>query len=274
MYLYPNKNPAAMTADSFARRTIEPEDIIDGVKNLLPYDIRCMCTCVSDWVEASTYLDRAEQALLRASPEGYASAITHAKRAVCRTIDGLLLNRHLRAAMRQSYPEKLDILTYLGVGAPQIVYSYIIEPRNVEEHQYLAPDKSRAKVAVEMAQLFLAATAGAQGEGCVLFLGENLEPLLPVWPSFELDEAVCGGLPEEPFVCVDVFEDPPCIKVIIPEDQEILACELSSFSVEKSVELTRLLNNHRRLHPRGFFPTKRWTYQKDYLQRIKELSRI
>jgi hypothetical protein len=274
-YNYPDKKPAAMTTDSFTRRSIPPEDIIDGVKHLLLYDIRGEPTCVPGWVAATKYLEWAETGLVRDSPEGYASAIALAKRAVCRNIDGLLLNRHLRAAMNKKYPEKLEILTSVGVRAPAIIHSYIIEPRNTEEHDYSPPDKNRAKVAVEMAQLFLAATKDAVREGCLVLLGENLEPLLPVFPSRVPDEAVCGGLPEEPFVFVDVFEDPPHIRIIFAKDREILECELSSFSVAQSVELTGLLTpGSRPLGGGATMTTGPSLYYEGYLRRIKELSKI
>jgi hypothetical protein len=274
-YLHPDKKPATMTGESFVRRTIPPDDIIDGVKHLLLYDIRGEHTCVPGWVAATKYLEWAETALVRDSPEGYASAMAHAKRAVCRNIDGLLLNRHLRSAINKRYPDKLEILTSIGVRAPGIVHSYIIEPRNTEEHDYSPPDKSRAKVAVEMAQLFVAATKDAVSEGCLILLGENLEPLLPVFPPLGPEEVVCGGLPEEPFVFVDVFEEPPNIKIIFAKDREILACELSRFSVAQSVELTGLLTPGSLPLLGGATMTKGPSLSYEgYLRRIKEQARI
>ncbi len=242
-----------MATKTFTRKRVEPEDILSGFGNMERCDTYRILPGSLDWIDEITYLDWARTAIDRASDEGYAAAIGHAKRAVCRRIDALLYFRHMHAWMREKYPKKMEILSSLGVKIPQIVYSFIIEPRNIEEHDYQKSNIDRSKNAFEMAELFVSATNEDIQQGATVFVGDNLHEMIAVGLPIEaFDESIFCGLPDDPFVFVDSLEKPFSVKIVHPKDLEILHSNLNKFSLEQVVKLNSLLGPDGK--SRGFRP--------------------
>lgn len=109
------------------------------------------------WVSPEQYLEWAEVSFKGGDERGFVSAVAHAKRAVCRVIDTLILSYHLEYTKRCRYPVKIDGLTSIGIGVDSIVHELIIDPRNELEHEYRVPEPNQAKRAIQVAGLFIAA---------------------------------------------------------------------------------------------------------------------
>src|SRR4051794_15439025 len=59
-----------------------------------------------EWARAETYLEWAQAGLEQCNSSGFDTALTYAKRAVCRRIDAFLAYNHLGKFDRKVYPDK------------------------------------------------------------------------------------------------------------------------------------------------------------------------
>src|SRR5262249_53328525 len=148
-----------------------PADILDAIKTINGH-LNCHLSLVPEvWVEADQYLAWAQAGLTNDNPLGWEVGLTYAKRAVCRRIDGLLLNNYFGQFLRSKYPAKIELLKAIGIKIPNLVQSWIIEGRNRIEHDYSLADKEHATNAEEIAGLFLQATADEASRKVALIAG-------------------------------------------------------------------------------------------------------
>lgn len=155
-----------MAEFDWKRTKVGPQDILDALKtigNRAEWSVKLV---PEHWVPAETLYQWAEIGLSNDHPLGMDIAFTYAKRAVCRRIDGLLLNNYCGNYVRAKYPPKIEILKEIGIPIPNIVHKWVISGRNAIEHDYQAADKDQSSDAVETAQLFLNATAMEAAGDC------------------------------------------------------------------------------------------------------------
>jgi len=124
-----------MTAAAFARVPTDPRDLLSGIFTLPRGYIAECFKLVPDWIDANTYLEWAKKALGQGGDFGYNIATSCAKLAVCRTIDGFLVDYHLRCFLRDPYPKKIETLEGLGGRIPPVVHELVIAKRNDLEHK-------------------------------------------------------------------------------------------------------------------------------------------
>jgi hypothetical protein len=235
--------------DRWTKRPALPGALIDAAKNTAvggtPYlswfrDRRS--SLYDEWVAAETYLGWAQTALAQGDASGCDTALTYAKRAVCRRIDGFLAYNHLGRFDRKSYPEKCDILRAVGIGIPGVVHDLAIDPRNESEHRYQAIEEKTARHAAEVAGLFIEATREEARRGAVVALNWNLD--------FRNSEE--GGRPvstvvgygECPMLLIDIFQGPAAVKFVRRADGEVEYAVLEEFSKDEAVELAKFLRQH------------------------------
>lgn len=84
------------------------------------------------------------------------NALSNAKRAIDCQVDNLFSVFGLR--QKRSFPEKLNVVEELGMLAPQILKK-VVKVRNLLEHEYYRPQIGEVEDAVDIASLFIEATA-------------------------------------------------------------------------------------------------------------------
>lgn len=240
-------------AVNFAVHEVKPADLLTAAETIKPYDVLTIPTRVAGWVSSDDYWKWGSQGLASGDEAGLAGALSNAKRSVCRAIDGFLFDRYLDFSSGLPYPEKLELLTRTGVGAPRAVYEYIIGPRNDEEHRYQRPELKRARDALEIAKLFLDATRSLRNEGCPVLVGD--------FPTFQLEwmQWLEGNerlkrltLPIEPFIFADPRTSPTPIKVVNPRRAEVLTSRLDAYTRDEALQICSLMG-HRNARPSNPF---------------------
>jgi hypothetical protein len=211
--------------------------VIDAAKHLplapigpIPY----LSAIAVTWRTAENYMEWAREGLHNGNQRGYDSALMYAKRAICRRIDGFLLYNHLRKFEGENYSVKLDALRNVGISAPDVLHELIIDPRNKTEHQYQEVVQKDARHAVEVADLFVHATAKEAERSAVVAFNWNIST---GGSSFtELEE-----FGEFPMLLVDVFQEPKRVKIIRPVDGEVQYAELANFTKDEAIEFAQFM---------------------------------
>jgi hypothetical protein len=228
---------------SFTRKAVEPLDIIDAAKTMDFAHIHSSAfldeqsTLGHKWVPAETYLEWAEQGLRQNNAHGWDAALSYAKRAACRRIDGFLCYNHLRKLEYSSFPAKIGCLAELGISIPSVVQNLVIDPRNESEHRYREVTGQEAEHAVGIARLLLTATREEAGRRAVIALQWNVvHQNSVVSPVTEFKD--------HPMLLVDIFRVPNEVKVVRPKEGEIEFAMLDDFSGKQAVELATLLRRH------------------------------
>jgi hypothetical protein len=226
-----------------------PQDVIDAIKSL---DIRkrVCCNWLTEWLLEDQMLAWAKDSLNKNDQRGHADALTWAKRALCARIDRFLNLCFLSKVKLDNYPSRIKLLREVGIDIPEeVAYKFVIEPRNELEHLYrLPPDQSRARHAVEIAELCLLATeAHLNGDSKQRRCGRvalNWNVLFSMYSSIRNGTLSIKfqGFTNEPMIFVDVFVEPIKVKVIDPAFNEIRFANLSTFSRTQSIELCNLMN--------------------------------
>jgi hypothetical protein len=241
-----------MQVDRWNARPVLPGALLDAVKHTtigstphLSWFRDTRSSLFDVWVPAETYMEWAQAGLAQSNPNGYDTALTYAKRAVCRRIDAFLAYNHLSRYDRKSYPDKCDILREVGIRIPGVVHDLAIDPRNESEHLYQAIEAKAARHAVEVASLFLDATKEEAKRGAVVALNWNIE--------FTNKEGIgkwvttVTGYRESSMLLIDIFQTPHAAKLVRPTDAEVEYAVLEQFSKEEAVELAIFLRHHYQL---------------------------
>jgi hypothetical protein len=106
----------------------------------------------------SAYLEYALEDLAADTSRGLINAFGNAKRAFHLTIDGLLNQYGLFAHFkRANFPEKVRLIDAIGMIPIGIMNNLNVE-RNLLEHEYAVPTKSRVQEAVDVTKLLILAT--------------------------------------------------------------------------------------------------------------------
>jgi hypothetical protein len=227
----------------FAHKLAEPVDIIDAV-NTMPIGQVCTYSWFDrDWCTPDKYLEWAKAELLRANEIGYNSAVTYAKRACARIIDGLIRTYHQQQIVNSPYPKKTARLSELGIVVPDVIREWIFDPRNEIEHDYKLPCREDAKTAVEIAQLFVGAMRQETERPPIVTVGWNV--MGSEGYSVESGPTVrFNGFAENPMLFIDVFDDPILVKVVHPRDGEVQYARLNDFDDDQCLTLGKILREH------------------------------
>jgi hypothetical protein len=194
-------------------------------------------TLGAKWEPAENYAAWARDEYNRRDQHGYDATLTYAKRAVCRRIDGFLYYNHLGRYESDDYPSKMELLRRVGIPVRDIVHDLVITPRNKCEHTYREVTEQEAKHGVELAEMFLEASKEEAKRAAVIALNWNL--LLP-GNVFETRTPI-EEFQEHDMILVDVFSEPPKVKIVRPQDGEVQFAELSKFSKAELIELAQWL---------------------------------
>jgi hypothetical protein len=106
-----------------------PQEILDSSKTISTTGNILEINLVPQWPEPRVYLQWAEAALRAGGDSGWDSAAGWAKRAVCRRMDGFLVQRHLRYFLGKNYGEKAGLLARMGIPGLQSVRELVISAK-------------------------------------------------------------------------------------------------------------------------------------------------
>lgn len=232
---------------SWTRIPVSPPDVLSAMDTFSVGSSWHEAELIADWTPSNTYLMWAQECLKQNSPLGFDSAVCYAKRAVCRQVDAFMVNNHLGRFLGESYPEKLAMLSEVGLCVPDILHELVIGPRNEIEHEYRPSTEEQAKRAVQLVILFLGATAEDAKRRAVLSYSWsiNFGASFRDTPEGQIEKVEFSLRPEgHPMLMVDVC-DPNNHEVLIlrPKDSEILACPMKDFGRADAIEFAKRLRS-------------------------------
>jgi len=232
-----------MQARNFDRKEVDPADILTAAQTIPANEVQTCNWFENEWVPPEEYIQWAKRGLQQPQDEySLSNAICYAKRVVCRIIDALILGNHLRYFLSKNYPTKIQALCDIGISIPPIVHELIIDPRNQLEHDYKRPELSKAKHAVQVAELFLNATEKEFKRKPIVALRWNVLAMHSI--SKQESKVEFHGFSKEPMLFVDVFVEPVEVKIVHPKDSEVSFTRLECFTQEQSIELANKLREH------------------------------
>src|SRR5581483_1209741 len=90
----------------WTRTRVSPDNILDAARAMPRTNDRSTITLTAGWVAARRYLGWAQAALQRSGDDGWDTASSLAKRAVCRQMDGILVHNHLGCCLGRNNKDK------------------------------------------------------------------------------------------------------------------------------------------------------------------------
>jgi len=175
---------------------------------------------------------------------------------------------HLGSFLRETYPRKIEMLSQVGLYIPDIVYELIIDPRNDIEHSYKEPTFQQAKRAVQVAELFLKATADEREHHAIISIGWSISihEERRSTPEREYERIEFTLTPQNaPMLLIDVCVDNHQVMIIHPKDEEVVACPLHEFQRDEAIVLAKMLRKYYTFHNAGS-----WRKLKcDWLNKLK-----
>jgi hypothetical protein len=256
---YTTDVPQAMTNPiTFVKSEISPTAFISEAKTIAVNNAHCVALNGA-WNSPRTFLDWARRGLVEGSEYGLSNGLTYAKRAACCRIDRLIRNYHFLRFGRANYPDKAALLESVGILVPSIIQELIIGPRNELEHEYVSPSVSGVRHAIQIADLFLAATDPVESEETIVALNMNILCSFGVGSGGEF--ATFKGWTEGSMLFLDVFEAPELAKIVDGRAGEIRFAKLASFSKSEAVELAQILHSHYSELSRGKSSASRFVYE-------------
>ena len=160
-------------AITWKKTDVAAQEILDAVETLVAGGNWHETDLIADWTKPELYATWARECLNRNDAFGWDTAICYAKRAVCRRIDGFLVMNHLGQFAGRHYPEKLEIITDIGIFAPEVIHELVIDPRNDIEHEYSSANRQTARRAVNMCDMFLKSTEVEAGRFAIISFGNE-----------------------------------------------------------------------------------------------------
>jgi hypothetical protein len=94
---------------NWKREIVQPADIIDGLKSIKGKIVWTHPRTPEGWLPAETLYQWAALGMGNDHEFGWDIAVSYAKRAVCRRIDGFLANNWLSHFEGRKYPEKAAV---------------------------------------------------------------------------------------------------------------------------------------------------------------------
>jgi hypothetical protein len=229
---------------TWTRERVSPSEILDAARTIPVTNDRVTMDLTWRWVPARRYLDWARAALVRGSEGGWDSAASLAKRAVCRQIDGILAHNHLGCFHGDNYKKKSEYLAELKVPALALLRDLVIDPRNDIEHVYRLAAEDQARRAVDVADLFIAATADEAETPAIMALGwnVNVSEFMSSTPGKE-QHVIRFALTKKhaPMLLISAYPDAPEATIIQPQEEALRTCPLKDFKSSEIIKLnTRL----------------------------------
>lgn len=273
----PAEGASTMADLAWTTTAVEPADILDAAKTIDGHAHWELSLVPLDWVEADQYLAWAQAGLQNDNPLGWEIGLTYAKRAVCRRIDGLLLNNYFGQYLRSKYPAKIELLKAVGIKIPSLVQNWIIQGRNRVEHDYRLADKAHATDAEEIAGLFLRATADDAARKVALIAGGAvMHHYSGQFPGIDTERHNKMGLATDPVIFFDAYAEPMTVKILYPKDMEIRFAPAAAFS---SVETIDFAQRMRKYPPsfglaRSFFPAGIMDGSQEIIEAFKKRANV
>ena len=231
-----------ITLKALKKIEVSVSDIMDAAQTI-PTNDACTCDWIADqWVSPEQYIKWAEVSLKRKDNQKLVSAVAHAKRAVCRVIDTLVINYHLEYAKRSSYPEKIKGLTSIGIGVDSIVQELIIDPRDGLAYKYRVPEAERAKHTIQVAGLFVSAMRHEFERKPIIGFNWNVQSMDSQTETEDITQF--KEFQMKPMFFIDVFEEQTEVKIVDPRVSEVRYARLNDFSMYDCLELGTYLRSH------------------------------
>jgi len=228
------------------REVVQPADIIDGINLIDGKTVWTHPQTPAGWLPAETLYEWARVGLANPCELGWDIAVSYAKRAVCRRIDGLLLNNWLLHFGGRKYPDKIGMLSEIGIPIPGIVHRLVIGSRNEIEHDYRSVGSDEASNALDVAQLMLNATVQeAPREPVAMASGSISAVVLTKGSEPRSESHDIKDLGTEPLVFVDFLEPDAQVKLVYPKDHEIRFARLKQFSREEAIVFAHHMRTYR-----------------------------
>jgi hypothetical protein len=242
-----------MVGWTWRRQHVSAQDILSAANTLAIHASRYEIDLIPGWTSSALYLSWAQECFAQNNDFGWDAAVCYAKRASCREIDAFMVYHHL-GHLRATYPEKIELLSKVGISIPEIIHELIIEPRNDIEHSYKASTFEQAKRAVQLSGLLLRATADEREHRAIISIGWsiNIHEERRSTPGNEyerIDFAVTHQ--HGAMLLIDVCTEDHQVMVIHPKDEEILICPMNEFSKNEAVQLAQMLRKHYALENSG-----------------------
>lgn len=233
------------TTLTWTKTAVSPDEVLDAIDTIQAGSSWYQTDLLSGWRTAEAYAGWARDCLMRDDEFGWDAAISYAKRALCRRIDGLMITNHLGHFSGRKYPEKLEMITDIGIFAPEVIHELVIDPRNDIEHAYSVADRQSAKRAVDLCDMFLKSTAEEAKQLAVISFGVHISIRREycATPGHErdvLEFAVRDFVPPMLFIDCEHPQNHTAM-ILRPKDAEILLCPLKSFNVQQSKRLAQKL---------------------------------
>jgi hypothetical protein len=250
------------------RTVVEPADIICAAQTIrVPsHATRYEIDAISAFTSSDVYLTWAKECLAHGTAMHYDAALSYAKRAVCREIDAFMVCNHLQRFLGVKYPAKIEMLAAVGIDIPSIVYDLIIDPRNNVEHAYAQPTASQARHAIDVASLFLQATAVERDYRATIALGWSIiTPVTMILENMQFALDPDG----DPMLFADICAMKPRAMILHARTTEILECLMQAFSEKDTITFAKLL---RRQYAAGLAGGDRSYYRAScaWLQKLKD----
>ena len=233
-----------MVVWNWKREAASPEDILDAAKTIPSAGIRLVMDLSAKWIPARRYYDWACAALQRGGEDGWDTASSLAKRAVCRRMDGILAHNHLSCFLGRNNEKKAELLAELRVPALTLLRDLVIDPRNDIEHAYEPATQKQSRHACEAADLFLTSTDVEAEKPVVIALGWTASIGMPdrerdgKKESYLKVELTKGNAPT---LLITGYPADPKVDILLPQEETIRTCGLKAFNGKQALELNSRL---------------------------------
>ncbi len=247
------------------RLAVHPQDILGAAHTIDVGSGRFVFDLIPNWTSAEAYLSWAKNALIQNDEFGWDAAVCYAKRAACRQIDAFIVTNHLGNFSRRPYPEKMELLSQIGLAVPDILHELIIEPRNEIEHRYEATTSGQAKRSVELADLFLRAFSEEMEHKPIISFGWSISIRAESMSTPDIEyEHIEFKLTHRnsPMLLITCWEESPQVMIIHPKDEELMISPLRLFNKNEAIELASLLRTHERYSG--------WQLKTEWITKLKQ----
>jgi hypothetical protein len=196
---------------------------------------------------SAEYVSWARKVMAENTALGRDAALCYAKRAICREIDAFMMCNHLTSFLGRQYPEKIEMLVEVGLSVPDIVRELVINPRNDVEHNYVVPEDTQTRHAVQIAELFINATARERERHAIISIAWSItvHRERSCAPGNEYDRLEFTlHHQNKPMLLIDPCPVNPLVMILHPANDEVIACPLRNFKRNDAIALAKLLRQH------------------------------
>lgn len=119
-----------------------------------------------------------------------------------------------------------------------MIQELVIEPRNELEHAYIPANRDTARRAIDIASLFLDASAEIDARQSIIALNMNMRYSNQMGKGAQ--PVTFNGWSPNVMLFVDIFGEPHAAKLVDGAQHEIRYTELNKFTVSQAVELASI----------------------------------